>query len=78
MSRVVVLDVKRLILEENVGGYDLLIRSLAGTLSIIALAMDLVGGSWRWIVALIAFVGLYTSLTRHCTLYTVIGFSTKK
>ncbi|RLI77454.1 DUF2892 domain-containing protein [Archaeoglobales archaeon] len=72
------MDVKRLILEENVGGYDLLIRSLAGTLSIIALAMDLVDNSWKWLFALIAFVGIYTSLTRHCTLYSFIGFSTKK
>ena len=72
------LKVKKPILEENVGGYDLLIRSLAGTVSIIALAMDLVGGSWRWMVALIAFVGIYTSLMRHCTFYTLIGLSTKK
>ena len=70
------MDFRKLLLEENVGGYDLLIRSLAGTLSVVALAIDLVD-RWGWLIALIAFFGIYTSLTRHCTLYSLIGFSTK-
>jgi hypothetical protein len=66
------------VLEENVGGYDLLIRSTAGSLAIIALAMDLAAPPWIWLLAVIAFVGLFSGMTRHCTPYTLIGFSTKR
>lgn len=66
------------LMEENVGGLDKTIRALSGTISIIALAMDLVSGGLRWIVALIAFVGLYTSITSHCMPYSLLGFSTRK
>lgn len=71
------MDLKRLLLEENVGGFDLALRALLGTIAIIVLAMDLVASSLRWLVALIAFVGLYTSIMRHCSPYVLIGFSTK-
>jgi hypothetical protein len=65
-----------LLTEVNVGGLDLAARSLLGTVAVIALALDLVWGVWRWVVALVAFVGLYTSLTRHCTPYKLLGVST--
>jgi hypothetical protein len=66
------------VLEENVGGYDLLIRSIAGSLAIIALAMDMAAPPWNWLLAVIAFVGLFSGMTRHCTPYTLVGFSTKR
>jgi hypothetical protein len=66
------------VLEENVGGYDLLIRSIAGSLAIIALAMDVAAPPWNWLLAVIAFVGLFSGMTRHCTPYALIGFSTKR
>lgn len=72
------MKLRRLLLEENVGGFDLALRALLGTVAIIVLAMDLVSGSFRWLVALIAFTGLYTSIMRHCSPYVPIGFSTKK
>jgi len=62
---------------ENVGGYDLLLRALLGSIAIVILAMDLVEpGFWKWVTALIAFTGLFTGMTRHCTPYVLIGFST--
>jgi len=62
---------------ENVGGYDLLFRALLGSVAIVILAMDLIEpGLWKWVTALIAFSGLFTSITRHCTPYVLIGFST--
>lgn len=68
---------KELITQENVGGYDLLLRALIGSIAIVVLAMDLIEpGFWKWITALIAFVGLFTGMTRHCTPYVLIGFST--
>ncbi len=70
---------KELFLQENVGGLDLLLRALFGSIAITVLALDLVApGIWRWLLALIAFAGLYTSIMRHCTLYNLIGFSTAK
>jgi uncharacterized membrane protein len=68
---------KELITQENVGGYDLLLRALIGSVAIVVLAMDLIEpGFWKWITALIAFVGLFTGMTRHCTPYVLIGFNT--
>ncbi|HID43891.1 MAG TPA: DUF2892 domain-containing protein [Archaeoglobaceae archaeon] len=66
------------ILEENVGGYDLFLRTVAGTVAIIALAMDVIPFQWEWLVAFIAFTGLFTAITRHCSLYAFTGFSTAK
>jgi hypothetical protein len=71
------MNLKKLFLEENVGGFDLFFRALFGILAIIALAAGLVKKSpWRWIIAAIAFVGLFSSIMRHCTPYSILGIST--
>ncbi|SDF26352.1 Protein of unknown function [Methanolobus vulcani] len=73
------MDTNELLFKENVGGFDLFIRALLGTLAIIALAMDLVApGIWQWILALIALIGLFSSITRHCLPYSLMGFSTAR
>lgn len=71
------MELKEALTQENVGGYDLLLRALVGSVAVIVLAMDLIEpGLWKWITALIAFVGLFTGITRHCTPYVFMGFST--
>jgi hypothetical protein len=66
-----------LFLEENVGGFDLLCRTIYGVLAILALATGLVKRSpLKWIVALIAFTGLVSSILRHCTPYSILGINT--
>ncbi len=65
------------LLEQNVGGYDLYLRTIIGLVFIIGLSMDYFIG-WQWLAALIGFVGLFTAITRHCTLYNVLGYSTAK
>jgi hypothetical protein len=66
-----------LFLEENVGGFDLLFRTTFGVLEIIALATGFVKTSpWKWIVSLIAFTGLYTSILRHCSPYYIFKINT--
>ncbi|MFC2154173.1 DUF2892 domain-containing protein [Candidatus Altiarchaeota archaeon] len=72
------MDLKKLFTEQNVGGWDLFIRSLLGSIAIVALALDLVEPPWTWVLALVALVGLFTSLTLHCTPYGLLGISTKK
>ncbi|MCQ1534757.1 DUF2892 domain-containing protein [Methanosarcina sp. KYL-1] len=72
-------NLKKLILEENVGGFDLLVRTALGVLAIIALAMNLVKSSpLKWVVAVIAFTGLFTSIMRHCSPYVILGINTAK
>ncbi|HIH94133.1 TPA: DUF2892 domain-containing protein [Methanosarcina acetivorans] len=72
-------NLKKLFLEENVGGFDLVLRTLLGTLGITALAMNLIKSSpLKWIVALIAFTGLFSSILRHCTPYALLGINTAK
>nr|WP_235283427.1 MULTISPECIES: YgaP-like transmembrane domain [unclassified Methanosarcina] len=57
----------------------MLLRTLIGALGITALAMNLVKSSpLKWIVALIAFTGLFTSIIRHCTPYVILGINTAK
>lgn len=71
------IDLKDAFLQENVGGVDLFARAIVGSFAITALAMDLIETSpWNWITALIALTGLFTAITRHCTPYSFIGFST--
>ena len=72
------MDLDKLLLEENVGGLDLWIRAVFGSAAIVVLAMDLVSGLWAWIIGFIAFTGLFTSITRHCMPYALIGYSTAK
>lgn len=73
------MDINELLFKENVGGFDLLFRSLFGTVAVIVLAMDLVApGMWQWVLAIIALVGLFSSITRHCLPYSFIGFSTAR
>jgi len=72
------MNTKKLLLEENVGGYDLWIRAAAGSVSIVALALGLAAYPLNWVLAAIAFVGLHSGMTRHCTPYAIIGFSTKE
>lgn len=71
------MNLKKLFLEENVGGFDLLFRTIYGVLATLALATGLVKRSpWKWIVAAIAFTGLFSSILRHCTPYAILGIST--
>lgn len=73
------MNLKKLFLEENVGGFDLLFRTIYGVLATLALSTGLVKRSrWKWIVALIAFMGLVSSILRHCTPYSILGISTAK
>ena len=73
------MNLKKLFLEENVGGFDLILRALLGVLGITALTMNLVKSSpLKWIVAVIAFTGLFTSIIRHCTPYVILGINTAK
>jgi hypothetical protein len=73
------MNLKKLFLEENVGGFDLFFRTTFGILAIIALAAGLVKRSpWRWIIAGIAFAGLFSSIMRHCTPYSILGISTEE
>ena len=73
------MDFKVLFTEENVGGFDLMFRALLGVLAITALAMNLVKSSpLKWITAVIAVTGLFTSITRHCSPYHLLGINTAK
>lgn len=71
------MNIKKLFLEQNVGGFDLLLRTTLGVTAIIVLASNIVKSSpLKWIVAAIAFSGLYSSIMRHCLPYSILGIST--
>ncbi|MBN2014727.1 MAG: DUF2892 domain-containing protein [Candidatus Altiarchaeota archaeon] len=70
------MDPKKLFLDENVGGFDLLIRVVLGAAAIIALAMDAAPYPWDLPLAAVAFIGLFSGMTRHCTPYVLLGIST--
>jgi len=70
------MDIHELLTKKNVGGFDLLARSLFGTIAMIALAMDMADGMAEVALAVVAFIGVFTSLTQHCTPYALLGLST--
>jgi hypothetical protein len=70
-------NLKELFMKENVGGLDLILRALFGSLAISALALGVAKRSkWKWILALIGFTGIFSSITRHCTPYELLGINT--
>ena len=72
-------NLKEILLNENVGGFDLFIRALLGSVSITALALGILKDSkLKWLLAIIGLTGIFTSLTRHCTPYNLLGINTAK
>lgn len=72
-------NLKEILLNENVGGLDLFIRALLGSFAITALAAGIMKQSkLKWLLAIIGFAGVFTSLTRHCTPYNFLGINTAK
>jgi len=70
-------NLKELFMKENVGGLDLILRALLGSLAISALALGIAKHSkWKWVLAIIGFTGIFSSLTRHCTPYVLFGINT--
>lgn len=66
----------KLFTEKNVGGIDRLLRLVVG---VVFLAAALFANLELWVkllFGLIALAGLGTGLLSHCTLYSLIGFST--
>ena len=72
-------NLKELFMKENVGGLDLILRALFGSLAISALALGFAKRSkWKWILALIGFTGIFSSITRHCAPYELLGINTAR
>jgi hypothetical protein len=73
------MDIGKILYGENVGGIDLLLRAFVGTLAIIVLAWGFFT-AWpiKLVLSLVAFLGLFTGITRHCLPYGLIGISTAK
>jgi len=73
------MDIGKILYAENVGGIDLLFRAFVGILPIIILAWGFFN-AWpiKLMLSLVAFWGLFTSITRHCLLYGLLGWSTAK
>jgi hypothetical protein len=74
------MNLEKLFIEENVGGWDLFLRAAIGAAGIVALAMNLITLTepWNWIFGFIIFVALFSGMTRHCTPYALLGISTAK
>jgi|GEM_PF-1611326 len=71
------ISLKELFFKENVGGSDLIVRALFGSLAMSALALGVAKQKkWKLILAIIGFTGIFTSITRHCTPYVLLGINT--
>ncbi len=71
------ISLKELFFKENVGGSDLIVRALFGSLAMSALALGVAKQKkWKLILAIIGFTGIFTSITRHCTPYVLLGIDT--
>lgn len=70
-------SLKQILLQENVGGLDLVLRAFLGSFALSALALGFAKNSkWKWILAIIGFTGIFSSITRHCTPYVLLGINT--
>jgi cyanate permease len=67
----------KFITEKNVGGLDLTARAALGSALIVVMAARLYP-NWDWAIGIVAFLALFTAITRHCLPYSLIGFSTRK
>lgn len=74
------MNLEKLFIEENVGGWDLFLRAAIGAAGIVGLSMNLIALAepLNWILGLIIFVCLFSVTTRHCTPYALLGISTAK
>ncbi len=74
------MDLEKVLLEENVGGWDLFLRAAIGSAGVIALSMNLIrlAEPWNWVFGIVIFAALFTAMTRHCTPYVLLGISTAR
>jgi hypothetical protein len=74
------MNLEELFIKENVGGWDLLIRAAIGSAGIILLSLGLIklAEPWNWVLALVLFIALLTSITRHCLISAILGFNTAR
>jgi len=74
------MNLEKLFIEENVGGWDLFLRAAIGAVGVVALSMGLIALAepWNWLLGLIIFIGLFSGMTRHCTPYALLGISTAR
>jgi hypothetical protein len=74
------MNLEKLFIEENVGGWDLFLRAAIGAAGIVALSMNLIALAepLNWLLGIVIFVCLFSGMTRHCTPYAVLGISTAK
>ncbi|QCO56786.1 DUF2892 domain-containing protein (plasmid) [Pseudorhodobacter turbinis] len=59
----------------NVGGADRVLRIVLG-IALIAAFFALPNLGWRWVLAVVGAVALFTGLSRSCLLYSLIGINT--
>ncbi|VVC04950.1 Uncharacterised protein [Candidatus Burarchaeum australiense] len=71
------MDFEKLLLEKNLGGLDRAVRIAVG-LVFAVLVPGQENETVKILFGLIAFVGLVTGIVGHCTLYSVLGWSTRK
>jgi hypothetical protein len=73
------MDIGKIIYGENIGGIDLLLRAFVGTAALIVLAWGYFT-AWplKLALSIVAFLGLFTGITRHCLPYGLLGWSTAK
>ena len=64
--------------EKNIGRGDRAVRFIAGTIALTALSFIKKGFVIRYILGLIAIVGLVTAYLRFCPVYALIGYSSRK
>ena len=54
------------------------VRSFSGSLGIVLLALNMFDGTIKFVVAILTFAALFTSIARHCTPDSLLGVSTAK
>jgi hypothetical protein len=73
------MDLKKLFTEKNVGGIDRIARILIGVVLALIALFGPYDFTLRVIFGLLALiVGVYTGIFSHCTLYSLMGWNTRR
>jgi len=71
------MDIVKLLLERNEATWDRLLRVVVGVAIIAAFTFGIVGADLvGYIILLIGLIGIFTGISGHCLVYTLLGIST--
>jgi hypothetical protein len=65
-------------MKKNMGSADKLIRTIVAIVAVVLYALEIVTGTWGYVMLAVAAIFLLTSFMSFCPLYVPLGLNTGK